>query len=74
MIQELDLAVLTRDVPEDGLQAGDVGTVVLVHQKGAGYEVEFTTLMGRTVAVVTLAADGVRAVREREVAHAREVA
>ena len=74
MIQELELAVLTRDVPEDGLKAGDVGTVVMVHQQGAGYEVEFTTLAGLTIAVVTVPSDAVRAVREREVAHAREVA
>ena len=29
-----------------------VGTVVLVHQQGAAYEVEFTTLSGDAVAVV----------------------
>jgi hypothetical protein len=74
MIQELELAVLTRDVPEEGLKAGDVGTIVLVHQHGAGYEVEFTTLTGHTVAVVTVTSDAVRAVKERELAHAREVA
>jgi hypothetical protein len=30
MIRELELAVLTKDVPDEGLQTGDVGTVVLV--------------------------------------------
>ena len=74
MIRELDLAVLTKDVPEERLEAGDVGTVVLVHRLGAGYEVEFTTLAGETVAVVTVPASAVRPVRERELAHAREVA
>ena len=54
MIDELDLVVLKRDLPTERLAAGDVGTVVLVHQQGAGYEVEFTTLSGDTVAVVTL--------------------
>jgi hypothetical protein len=43
MIDELDLVVLRRDLPKERLAAGDVGTVVLVHQQGAGYEVEFTT-------------------------------
>lgn len=52
MIDELDLVVLKRDLPEERLTAGDVGTVGLVHQQGAGYEVEFTTLSGDTVAVV----------------------
>ena len=50
MIDELDLVVLKRDLPDTRLAAGDVGTVVLVHQQGAGCEVEFTTLSGDTVA------------------------
>jgi hypothetical protein len=32
MIQELKFAVLTQDIPENGLKADDVGTVVMVHQ------------------------------------------
>ncbi len=73
MIDELDLVVLKRDLPETRLAAGDVGTVVLVHQQGAGYEVEFTTLAGDTVAVVTLEASDVRPVAAREISHARAV-
>jgi Domain of unknown function (DUF4926) len=38
----LDAVLLTRDLPKEQLAAGDVGTVVLVHGGGAGYEVEFT--------------------------------
>ena len=52
MIKELDQIVLTEDLPEYGLRAGDVGTVVLVHQEGKGYEVEFVALDGETLAVV----------------------
>jgi Domain of unknown function (DUF4926) len=73
MIDELDLVVLKRDLPTERLTAGDVGTVVLVHQQGAGYEVEFTTLSGDTVAVVTLDASEVRPVEAREIVHARAV-
>lgn len=73
-MNELDLVVLTRDLPGEHLRAGDIGTVVLVHQGGTGHEVEFTTLGGRTLAVVTLTADGVRPVGDREIAHARRVA
>jgi Domain of unknown function (DUF4926) len=73
MIDELDLVVLKRDLPKERLAAGDVGTVVLVHQQGAGYEVEFTTLSGDTVAVVTLDASDVRPVAAREIVHARAV-
>ena len=46
MIQELEDVILTCDLPEQGLAQGDIGTVVLVHDKGKGYEVEFTTLDG----------------------------
>jgi hypothetical protein len=73
MIGELDLVVLKRDLPNDRLAAGDVGTIVPVHQQGAGYEVEFATLSGDTVAVVTLDASDVRPVEAREIVHARAV-
>lgn len=73
MLQELDRAVLTVDVGEHGLKRGDVGTVVLVHGEGAGYEVEFMTLSGETLAVITLLADQVRAIGAREIAQARPV-
>ncbi|HLF24818.1 MAG TPA: DUF4926 domain-containing protein [Anaerolineae bacterium] len=71
MIQELDSVVLTTDLPEHGLKSGDIGTVVLVHRDEAGYEVEFVTLDGETVAVVSVSADRVRSVGEKEIAHAR---
>jgi hypothetical protein len=73
MIEELDLVVLKGDLPTERLAAGDVGTVVLVHRQGAGYEVEFTALSGDTVAVVTLDASDVRPVEAREIVHARAV-
>jgi len=73
MIDEMDLVVLKHDLPTERLAAGDVGTVVLVHHQGAGYEVEFTTLSGDTVAVATLDASDVRPVEAREIAHARAV-
>jgi hypothetical protein len=53
-INELDRVVLTSDLPAHGLKSGDIGTVVLVHQGGAGYEVEFCTLDGSTIGVFTL--------------------
>lgn len=73
MIQELDSVVLTTDLPAYDLRAGDLGTVVFVHHGGAGYEVEFMTLEGETVAVVSLGASQVRPVGHREIAHARVV-
>ena len=74
MIQELDRVVLTADLPEYGLKAGDLGTVVLVHQGGQGYEVEFVTLDGETVAVTSLLAAQLRPIGRREIAQARAIA
>lgn len=74
MIEELASVVLTTHIPERGLQAGDIGTVVLVHQEGKGYTVEFLTLSGETVAVVTVTADQIRPIRTNEIAHARALA
>jgi hypothetical protein len=73
MIHELERVVLTDDLPDYHLQVGDVGTVVLVHGDGAGYEVEFVALSGETVAVVSVSADQVRRVRKGEIAHVRAV-
>lgn len=73
-IRELDRVVLQGDLPEHGLQAGDIGTVVLVHDGGAGYEVEFCTLGGQTIGVATLNTDQVRPAAESEIAHARKLA
>ena len=74
MIREHDRVVLVAAVPAEGLVAGDVGTVVHLYRDGQAYEVEFTTLEGKTAAVVTLEASQVRPVGKREITHARELA
>lgn len=71
MIRELDRVVLTKRLPELGLEAGDVGTVVLVHQGGKGFEVEFVTLEGETYAITTLTSEDLRTIDRNEIAHAR---
>jgi hypothetical protein len=73
MIKEHDCVVLTKSLPEEGLEAGDVGTVVHIHQNGVAYEVEFVTLAGRTVAVATVGATGLRPVGQRDISHVREL-
>lgn len=73
MLEELNSVVLKDDLTEAGLQPGDIGTIVLVHQGGKAYEVEFMTLEGKTIAVVTLRADQVRAIGPNEIAHVRQV-
>ena len=49
--------ILTGDLPDEGLKAGDVGTVVerhVVPAKVDGYSVEFFDMTGETVAVATI--------------------
>jgi hypothetical protein len=70
MIEELDGIILTTDLPEYGLKSGDIGTVVLLHGD-KGYEVEFTTLDGDTVAVTSVTVKQVRLAGQREIAHVR---
>lgn len=74
MFEELDRVILTEGLPDHGLEAGDVGTIVLVHKGGAGYEVEFVALDGETLAVVSVHPHQIRRAATREVPHARAVA
>ena len=74
MIKELDPVILTRSLPEERLQAGDIGWVVMAHGGNAGYEVEFVALDGETISVVTVPASAVRPVQAKEIAHVRMVA
>lgn len=71
MFREIDSVVLVTDLPEYHLKSGDVGTVVLVHRDARGYEVEFATLDGETVAVVSVFPDQIRPVQRGEIAHVR---
>ncbi len=73
MIKEHECVVLARDLPDEGLVAGDIGTVVHIHHGGAGYEVEFMTLAGETICVATLPDTHVRPITRRDVAHVREL-
>jgi hypothetical protein len=77
-IKEHAYAVVTRDVPDEGLRRGDVGVVVGVHHDAAGeaigYTLETFTIEGETVAVVSVPADAVRASTGADVTAARQVA
>jgi hypothetical protein len=77
MIKELEIVALVCDLPGHGLVSGDIGTVVFDYaatSPGPAYEVEFMALDGNTIAVVSLDAGAVRPVRNREIAHVRQVA
>ena len=71
MLQEHDRVVLTEPVPGSALEAGDVGSVVYVHESAGGFEVEFVSLDGKTSTVAELRSDQVRPVAAGEIPHAR---
>ena len=73
MIKEHDIVALTEDVPEEGLTAGDVGLSCTSTTKAEGYEVEFVTLTGQTIAVASLLAPQVRPVSRQDISHVREL-
>ena len=74
MIKELDRVVLADRIDEADLEIGDIGTVVFIYKQQKGYEVEFMTLTGETVAVVSVLPSQVRTNRDREIAHVRAIA
>ena len=73
MIHEHERVVLMVDLPEHELVVGDVGVVVHIYTTGKAYEVEFFTLDGQTLDVVTVDSSDVRLVHRREVMHARSL-
>jgi hypothetical protein len=66
----LECVVLSRDLPEHGLRAGDLGAIVEFYEPD-GLEVEFVTAGGRTQAVVTLRTSDVRKVGPRDMVTVR---
>ena len=73
MIHELDLVVLTHDIKGYDLKADDVGAVVHCYDDNLGYEIEFVTAEGKTVAVLTLTTADIRPISHAEILHVREV-
>jgi len=66
MMKELETVVLTKDDPDHHLKRGDVGTIVHIHPAGpkdplgGGFEVEFVTLDGETIGVLSLDPSDIR--------------
>jgi hypothetical protein len=69
----LDTVVLTRDLEASGLRHGDLGAIVELHPDGA-FEVEFVAASGRTLALVTLQANDIRAVGDGDLLAVRQAA
>ncbi len=55
--QLFDSIALLEDIPEAGLERGNVGAVVEIYREGEGYEVEFVDVNGRTYGLTTLSPD-----------------
>jgi hypothetical protein len=72
MFKLLDTVVLKRDVPEAALRVGDLGAIVEVHDAD-NFEVEFVAASGRTQALVTLRADDMRHVDDRDLIAVRSL-
>lgn len=66
--------VLTAAIPTEGLEAGDVGTIVPVCEDGKALEVEPLTPDGKMAAVDPVETCQVRPVTSHDIAHAREIA
>lgn len=77
-VSPFERVVLLRDLPEEGLRAGDVGTLVERHpaagQAPEGYEIEFFAANGETVAVASVPAESVRRATERDLLSVRVLA
>lgn len=67
-MKELDIVVLTEELPLLNLHAGDTGTIVMVHSGHTAYEVEFCAHDGVTVALETLLPGQIRPISHSEMA------
>lgn len=68
----LESVVLVRDLPEHGLQKGDLGAVVEVYDPD-GLEIEFVTASGKTKALLTLKVGDVRKIQDTDLIAVRAV-
>jgi hypothetical protein len=73
MLKEHERAVLTIELPDYGLKIGDVGTIVHIYSDEMAYEIEFFTLDGHTLDVVTVEISQVRPIKRNDVLHVREM-
>lgn len=71
MIERFSTEVLTEDLPDEELVAGDSGTVIDIYDDGTAYEIEFFALSGETIAVATVESKMVRPATKEDVTHSR---
>lgn len=71
-INVLDTVVLQRNLPEQRLKQGDIGTVVELYEPD-GVEVEFVTNSGHTQALETLSRVDVRPTNDKDIQAVRSL-
>lgn len=71
MFDELDTVVLTHDIKEFKLKAGDLGAIVHSYSDSKSAEVEFVAASGKTIAVLTLNSEDIRPMKNHEILHVR---
>ncbi len=72
--QLLETVVATVDIPEEGILAGDLGTIIDIYlELSKAYEVEFLTANGSERALVTLAPNQFRHLTPADVLTTRQV-
>jgi hypothetical protein len=72
-MKELERVALTEDFPEHGLKTGDIGMILHIFGDHKGYEVEFVTLSGELIALVSVYPSQIRQLEQDEIASARRV-
>jgi len=72
-MKELERVALTEDLSEHGLKIGDIGMILHIYADHKGYEVEFVTLNGELIALVSVYPSQIRQLEQDEIASARRV-
>ena len=72
-MKELDTVVVNKDIPEYGIERGDIGVVLHIYEDKSAVEVEFVSGEGTTLGVMTLRSEDVRLMKSDEILHVREL-
>lgn len=72
-MKKFDIVVLQIDLPEHGLKAGDIGSIVHKYSEEKAVEVEFVTGEGHTLGVITLGYQDLRLMGDHEILHVRSI-
>ena len=68
-MKEHDSVVLTKKFKN--LKPGDMGTIVMIYSDPHGFEVEFFSAAGETIAVESLSPEMVRPLKKTDILHVR---